>query len=133
MTDKPRYKHPECSACRFVMHVSGMDIYICASGSSRSWSLIARHSDRGEDYNSMLLWLFRDLLCMNAPIGSTVPGDTWSMPFRDYIMSDKAAPYFKAWLMVIMMIVHDDGRPDLRPQRKEKDDSRTESSPSVGS
>jgi hypothetical protein len=76
-----------------------MDIYICPSRST----LIARFSGDGQDYSSTDLAHFQTMIRENSLIGSSVSGDEWEMPFREYLMSDKAIPYHKAWLIALQM------------------------------
>jgi hypothetical protein len=49
-TDTPRHQH-DCTNCTFLGHHGAADLYFCGKQLS-SYTLIARHSSEGADYNS---------------------------------------------------------------------------------
>ena len=93
----PQFEH-DCTACKFIATINEMDIYLCPGNGDPS--IIARFSSDGPDYASNRVSDFKRSISEN----NLISGDGWQMPFRDYLMSDKAIDYHKAWLIALTMV-----------------------------
>ena len=93
---KPKHTH-DCERCTFLGHFCDHDVYICQDSGGIGPSIIARFGDDGPEYASTPLRIFQRQINENSRIG----GNDWSMPFRDYLFSDKVIPYHKAWMLAL--------------------------------
>lgn len=98
------FKH-DCDRCYFVDHLNDLDIYLCRNPGYMGTSLIARHGNDPSSYASTPLRLFQSTIGDNQNIGGTNPdGSEWTMTFREYLASDKATRYHKAWLVALAIL-----------------------------
>lgn len=97
--NNPIFKH-DCPKCKFLGNYFNLDVYICESDPNNKLftSIIARHGDKGEEYASNMLCVFKNLLVNNQNIN--VHNQT-IMPFRDYLFSPHVIDFHKAWLVAL--------------------------------
>jgi hypothetical protein len=95
---QPVFEH-DCTNCTFLGHYFDHDVYIC-KGATRS-SIIGRYGNEGSQYASSPLESFIGGLTDGHRIGS--PSEGWSMPYLEYLFSDKVCPYIKAWVLALTL------------------------------
>ena len=100
---EPKFKH-DCSTCccNFLGHFYGLDVYSYEGGLGPG--LLCRYGNEGHGYSSMPLCVFGDSLTNpNHRIGFT-DGD--SMFYRDFLFSERAGSFERAYLVGAVMLAN---------------------------
>jgi hypothetical protein len=113
-----KFKH-DCSSCKFLGNYFGFDVYYCANDTLGGLgTVIARHGDEGHEYASQPLKLLQDALRnpehriggtdrTQADFRGCTKDVPWSMPYRDYVFSDRVIDYTKAMIVAIVAHCHE--------------------------
>lgn len=99
MEETPQFTH-DCDTCRFIGRINGFDVWM---HDTEPRSLIARYGNEGSEYTSVPPNLFRSWIAMNGILQVGVGYSFQEMRWRDYIVSDKAIPAHRAFLVALVM------------------------------
>jgi len=97
----PKYTH-DCDACTFLGTFFDHDVYHC--GDTLSRSIVARYGNDGPEYASMPLMVLKSSLTGGGNIGGTDNnGEKWSMPYQQWIFSDRSIPSTSAMILALAL------------------------------
>ena len=99
----PKFKH-DCKNCRFLGTFFDHDVYICEQPEILGSSIIARYGDAGPEYASHPLKSLKDSLMGDGTIGGkNEDGTSWSMPYKEWIFSDRSIPSTSAMILALAL------------------------------
>lgn len=103
--DRQRFTHDDPGS-KFLGHYFGHDVYLANSpGDIFGGSVLARYGNEPYEYASCACQIFVDTLKGNGNIGgSEQNGKYWTMPYQDYVFSERCIPSTKA--MIIALTIH---------------------------